>query len=192
MIGEDSPSQPRSEAPWSIPFSHPAEEKRPLPRRQESQINSQRRSEARWSQNRSRWSVSNDDLEEIEEIEDPKPRLQKSQTETQGRPRTRLSQTRSRWSIPIGNLAENSGSQPRQRMSQIDLERRAEARWSQTRSRWSIPVADLVNRQVIPSLPPGKQKRGKSWRFLIAFFALAVVAFTSALDATALSIALPV
>lgn len=189
MFGGDSPSQPRSQAPWSIPFSHPAEEKRPQPQRQESQINTQRRSETRWSQNRSRWSVSNGDLEEIS---DPKPGLQKFQTDSQGRPRTRLSQTHSRWSIPIGNHAENLGPQPRQRMSQIDLERRSEARWSQTRSRWSIPTADLVNRQVIPPLPPGKQKRGKSWRFLIAFFALAVVAFTSALDATALSIALPV
>lgn len=32
----------------------------------------------------------------------------------------------------------------------------------------------------------------KSWRFLLAFLALAVVAYASALDATSLSIALPV
>lgn len=189
MLGGDSPSQPRSQAPWPIPFGHPAGKKSPQPRWQESQINSQRRSETRWSQNRSRWSAPTG---ELEEILDPKPRLQKSQTDSQRRPRTQLSQSRSRWSIPIGNLAENLGPQPRQRMSQIELQRRSEARWSQTRSRWSVPTADLVNRQVIPSLPPGEQKQGKSWRFLIAFFALAVVAFTSALDATALSIALPV
>ena len=38
----------------------------------------------------------------------------------------------------------------------------------------------------------GHQKRRKSWHFTLAFTALAAVAFASALDATILSIALPV
>lgn len=100
--------------------------------------------------------------------------------------------SQTRWSISTDELAEDTGPQPRPRESHIDSQRRLEARWSQTRSRWSIPTANLVNRQVIPPLPPGNRKKGKGWRFLIAFFALAVVAFTSALDATSLSITLPV
>ena len=88
---------------------------------------------------------------------------------------------------------EDVPSQPWPRRSQVDSQRRSQIRWSQTRSRWSIPAADLANiQQVIPPLPYGKRNKRKTWRFLIAFFSLAVVAFTSALDATSLSIALPV
>lgn len=94
-----------------------------------------------------------------------------------------------RGSIPTGELAEGTGPPPRPRGSQTDSQRPLEARWSQKRSRWSIPTADLADRQVIP---PGKRKKEKGWRFLIAFFALAIVAFTSALDAASLSITLPV
>ena len=47
--------------------------------------------------------------------------------------------------------------------------------------------------QKVPPLSLGaRRKKKKSWRFFFAFFALAVVAFTSALDATSLSVALPV
>lgn len=100
--------------------------------------------------------------------------------------------SQARWSIPTSELAEGTGPQPRPQESQIDSQRRLAARWSQTRSRWSIPNANLANSQVIPPLAHGKRKKGKGWRFLIAFFALAIVAFTSALDATSLSITLPV
>lgn len=116
----------------------------------------------------------------------------------------RWSQTRSQSSMPTGKDSdENEKPQAEIRLRPRTLnchqqEQRSQARMSQTsqtRSRWSIPPADLANiGQVTPALPPpGKGKRkGKSWRFLLAFFALAVVAFTSALDATSLSVALPV
>lgn len=37
-----------------------------------------------------------------------------------------------------------------------------------------------------------QREKKKSWRFLLAFLALTVVAYASALDATSLSVALPV
>ena len=116
----------------------------------------------------------------------------------------RWSQTQSQWSIPIGaDFDEDERPQPETRLRPRKLkshsqEQQSPARMSQisqTRSRWSIPPADFANiGQVIPALPPSRKKKqkGKSWRFLLAFFALAVVAFTSALDATSLSVALPV
>ncbi|KAI9695785.1 MAG: hypothetical protein M1836_006051 [Candelina mexicana] len=119
--------------------------------------------------------------------------------------RSRVSQSRSRWSIHIGeeavlqeDFADPNNKPPRPRPRRPDslatADRKSQNRLTQTHSRWSIPPADLVNiQQAIPSMPPGKPKRKrKSWRFLIAFLALAVVAFTSALDATSLSIALPI
>ncbi|KAI9715087.1 MAG: hypothetical protein M1812_006205 [Candelaria pacifica] len=117
----------------------------------------------------------------------------------------RISQPRSRGVIPIGEeaiLREDFAApdnkplplRPRRRDSLATVDRKRQNRFSQTRSRWSIPPASLANiQQAIPSMPPEKPgRKGKSWRFFLAFFALSVVAFTSALDATSLSIALPI
>jgi hypothetical protein len=184
----------RSPTPWSQVWPHggsthinedPSENELPQPGRSPSQG-------GRWSQ------IPLD--ESSEQNENPQLRLQVSRKDSINR----WSQTRSRWSIPIEvDFDGDEKPQPETRLQPRKLNSHPQERWSQarmsrtsqTRSRWSIPPADLANiGQVTPALPPPRKpkKIGKSWRFLLAFFSLAVVAFTSALDATSLSIALPV
>lgn len=111
----------------------------------------------------------------------------------------------SRWSTIIPETTEESKTQTRWPPKAAPAVK-ARSRLSQPEInfRWSIPVTDLSSLErghnptlLTTPLPPGsgpvsKQHKGKSWRFYVAFFALAVVAFASALDATSLSIALPV
>ena len=90
---------------------------------------------------------------------------------------------------------KTTSSNPRVQEIKFNAIQESQAQPSETRSRWSVDSVDHHTgiQRIARSLQPREKLKGKkSWRFYIAFFALAVVAFTSALDATSLSVALPV
>ncbi len=91
----------------------------------------------------------------------------------------------------INRIMPHESPRPRLRPRDSTRDSRdSQVQWSQTQSRQSVDRVDVED--ISEVVPPGRRKKGKSWRFGLAFFALAMVAFTSALDATSLSVALPV
>ena len=83
---------------------------------------------------------------------------------------------------------KTTSSQPRAQDIKSNPRQNSQASWPR-----DFVAHDANFQQIFP--PPSlgtRRKKKKSWHFLFAFFALAVVAFTSALDATSLSVALPV
>ena len=79
-------------------------------------------------------------------------------------------------------------SQPKAQDIKSNPRQNSQARWPRHFAAHNANVE-----QTVPHLSLGtRRKKKKGWRFLFAFFALAVVAFTSALDATSLSVALSV
>lgn len=84
---------------------------------------------------------------------------------------------------------------PRTSLSQSKAQDSKSNRRQNSQTLWPRHSAahDVNVQQIVPPLSFGTgRKRRKSWRFFFAFFALSMVAFTSALDATSLSVALPV
>ena len=83
---------------------------------------------------------------------------------------------------------KTSLSQSQAQEIRSNLRQNLQARWPRHSAAHNVNA-----QQIVPPLSLGpRRKRKKSWRFFFAFFALAMVAFTSALDATSLSVALPV